>query len=154
MLKRTIKYVDFEDNEQEDIFYFNLSKVELLELEAGEEQIRFSARMNRIVEAKDVGTIINEIKKLVLLAYGEKSIDGKSFIKSEELSKAFSQTAAFEALFIELSSDAEAAVNFIQGCMPKDVAKEYVEAAKEAAKTGVAPNIPSLSSTSPTGGTE
>lgn len=131
MLKRAIKYVDFDDNEQEDIFYFNLSKSELMELEAGEDGVSFSGRLNRIIESKDVGVIIDEIKALILLAYGVKSLDGKSFIKNDELRQEFLQSAAFDALFIELSQDAEAAVVFLSGVMPKDMAKEYEKVTKE-----------------------
>lgn len=131
MLKRAIKYVDFDDNEQEDIFYFNLSKSELMELEAGEDGVSFSGRLNRIIESKDVAVIIDEIKALILLAYGVKSLDGKTFIKSEELRQEFVQSAAFDALFIELSQDAEAAVAFLSGAMPKDMAKEYEKATKD-----------------------
>lgn len=130
MLKRTIKYVDFNDEKQEDVFYFNISKSELMELEAGEDKISFSARMERIVESKDVGVIIDEFKKLILLAYGEKSMDGKSFIKNEELRTAFSQTAAFESLFMEMSQDANYALEFLKGCLPKDMAAEFDAAVK------------------------
>lgn len=128
MLKRSIKYVDYDGVEQEDIFYFNLSKPELVKLEAGEEGVRFSSRMSRIVETKDVGVIIEEIKQLILLAYGEKSEDGKRFIKSEELSRNFEQSAAFETLFMELAMDAQASVDFLQGAMPKDLVAEYNKA--------------------------
>ena len=59
-------------------------------------------------------------KDLVLAAYGEKSPDGKRFIKSEELREAFSQTEAYSELFMELAMNAEAASAFINGIMPKN----------------------------------
>lgn len=125
MLKRKIKYIDFNDEEQEEVYYFNLTKTELIELEAGEDGVSFSARMNRIVEAKDIAVIIDEIKKLILLAYGEKSMDGKTFVKNDELRASFAQTAAFDTLFMELSQDAEAAVKFLKGTLPKDMGAEF-----------------------------
>ena len=128
MLKRKIKYVDFNDENQEDIYYFNLTTSELLELEAGEDGVSFSARMTRIVEAKDPAVIIDEIKKLVLLAYGEKSLDGKNFIKSDESRRIFAQSAAFDSLFMELAQDANAALAFLKGVLPKDLAKGFDEA--------------------------
>ncbi len=128
MLKRKIKYTDYNDEQQEDIYYFNLTKSELLELEAGEEGVSFSSRMERIVEAKDLAVIIDEIKKLILLAYGEKSMDGKTFVKNDELRAAFAQTAAFDALFIELSQDAEETVKFLKGTLPKDMSQEFDKA--------------------------
>jgi len=138
MLKRKIKYIDFNDEEQEDIYYFNLTKTEILELEAGEEGVSFSARMTRIVEAKDIAIIIDEIKKLILLAYGEKSMDGKQFIKSDELRDAFAQTAAFDALFIELSQDAEETIKFLKGALPKDMGSEF----DKAIASGDIPGVP------------
>ena len=33
MLKKTITYIDYDDNERTEDFYFNLSKAELLEME-------------------------------------------------------------------------------------------------------------------------
>lgn len=137
MLKRSIKYVDFDDNPQEEIAYFNLSKTELVELEAGEEGVSFSARMERIVESKDAGVIVAEIKKLILLAYGEKSMDGKHFIKNDELRARFAQSAPFDALFMELAQDANAAVEFLRGCLPKDFSAEYDKAVKDGRIQGV-----------------
>lgn len=137
MLKRKISYVDFDDVAQEDIVYFNLSKTELLKLEAGAEGVSFSARMERIVEAKDAATIIEEIKNLILLAYGEKSLDGKRFIKSDDIRAQFEDSAAFDALFMELSDDANATVKFLRGCLPKDFSEEYDKAVKEGRVPGV-----------------
>lgn len=146
MLKRTIKYVDFDDVEQEDIYYFNLNQSELMELEAGAEGVSFSSRMERIVEAKDVATIIEEIKKLILLSYGEKSLDGKTFVKNDELRQQFSQTAAFDALFVELSQDAGAAIEFLKGALPKSMSESFDKAvsAEEASpkvQSNVSPQI-------------
>jgi len=138
MLKRKIKYIDYNDEPQEDIHYFNLTKSELMELEAGEDGVSFSARLQRIVEAKDVAVIIDEIKKLILLAYGEKSMDGKTFVKNEELRTAFAQTAAFDALFIELSQDAELTIEFLKGALPKDMSQEF----DKAVASGDIPGIP------------
>ncbi len=64
----------------------------------------------------------------ILLSYGEKSADGKRFIKSDESREAFSQTAAFDTLFMELATEDEAASNFIKGILPKDLSLEIEKA--------------------------
>ena len=58
-------------------------------------------------------------KDIILRAYGEKSADGKRFIKNQELRDAFAQTEAYSDLFMELATDAEAAAKFINGIIPQ-----------------------------------
>lgn len=119
MLKREIKYEDFDGNDTSDVFYFNLSKPELIELEV-EYPEGFGGMIQRIIETKDSKELIRQFKDLVLLAYGEKSADGKRFVKNEELRKQFSETAAYQALFIELATSDNAAIEFLKGILPKD----------------------------------
>lgn len=123
MLKRPITYTDFDDNERTDIFYFNISKPELVELNV-ESDGGFGSMIKHIEETKDNKTLIAMFKKIILLAYGQKSEDGKSFVKSDEMREAFSQTAAYSQLFMELATDDKAAVTFLQGVLPKDLASE------------------------------
>lgn len=120
MLKREIKYEDFDGVEQTDVYYFNISKPELIELEV-EYPEGFGGMIQRIVETKDNKELIKQFKELVLLAYGEKSADGKRFIKSDELREQFSQTAAYQSLFVELATSDTAAVDFLKGILPKDI---------------------------------
>lgn len=120
MLKKTVKYEDFNGNPTSDDFYFNLTKAELVELEMSYED-GFAATLQRIIDAKDNRTLIKEFKKLVLISYGIKSEDGKRFIKSDKLREEFEQTAAYSALFIELAMDANAASAFINGITPADL---------------------------------
>lgn len=137
MLKRTIKYEDFNGVEVVEDFYFNLSKSELIEMEA-EYQGGLSDTLNRIIEAKDNKTLIAEFKKLVLNSYGQKSVDGKRFMKSDALREEFSQTPAYDVLFMELASNEGAAGDFIQGIMPKDM----TIAANQPATAATAPQLP------------
>lgn len=119
MLKREIRYEDFDGNMTSDIFYFNLSKPELIELEVEYKQ-GFGQMLQDIVETKDNKQIIAHFKQLVLMAYGEKSEDGKRFIKSEKLREEFSQTAAYSELFMELATDDKAAVIFLNAVLPRE----------------------------------
>lgn len=140
MLKREITYENFDEEEVTGVFYFNISKPELIELEV-EKQGGFSNWLKKIFEAKDNKTIIEQFKRIILLAYGEKSDDGNRFIKSDELRTAFSQTAAFEALFMELAMDEGAAAAFIIGSMPKDMRAQIQEAQAKEAKLAVVPPV-------------
>lgn len=117
MLKKRMKYIDYDGNEREEDFYFNLTKAEIAEMELTTEG-GLENMVRRIVEAKDVKKIAEIFKSIIFKAYGEKSADGKRFIKSEELSIAFSQTEAYSDLYIELATDADAAAAFVNGIIP------------------------------------
>ena len=120
MLKKTITYKDYNDVERTEDFYFNLTKAEVLEMEMSVSG-GLAEMITRIVAAKDQPTIIKIFKDLILKAYGEKSPDGKRFIKSDEISTAFSQTEAYSQLYMELATDADAATKFVNGIVPSNV---------------------------------
>jgi hypothetical protein len=123
MLKREITYEDFNGEKATDTYYFNLTKTEIITLEVSYEG-GLEAALKRIVDTKDSKNLIAEFKRIILLAYGVKSEDGKRFIKSDQLRDEFSQTAAYDALFMELATNDEAAAVFIKGIIPKDMAQE------------------------------
>lgn len=127
MLKKTIKYVDYNGTERNEDYYFNLSKAEIMEMEMSTTG-GLSELIQNIVKTQDTPAIIKIFKDLVLKAYGEKSPDGKRFIKSEELSTAFSQTEAFSELFMELATDTDAASAFINGIIPNDIDTNKISA--------------------------
>ena len=123
MIKKTITYMDYNQAERTEDFYFNLSKAEVMEMEMSTSG-GLAEMITRIVAAQDQPAIIKIFKDLILKAYGDKSPDGKRFIKSDELSTAFSQTEAYSQLFMELATDAEAASAFVNGIVPADMAKQ------------------------------
>lgn len=124
MLKKTITFTDYNGSERTEDFYFNLTKAELVELESSIHGGYLEA-MARIISAQDNPTIMQEFKRLILRAYGEKSSDGRRFVKSEELSKAFSETEAYSELFMEFFQNPDKAVAFFTGIIPVDLRKSY-----------------------------
>lgn len=124
MLKKNIKYTDYNGVEREEEFLFNLSKSEIMELELTTPG-GLAEKIQQIVAANDTAAIIKIFKDIITKSYGEKSSDGKRFIKVDEkgvpLALAFSETEAFSQLFMELVTDAEAAANFIKGIIPGDI---------------------------------
>lgn len=122
MITKTIKYTDYNGAEREEKFLFNLSKAELMEMEMGTTG-GLTEMIQKIVETQDAPQIIKIFKELILKAYGQKSADGKRFIKSKELSEEFSQTEAYSILFMELATDAEKAAEFVKGIIPSDINK-------------------------------
>lgn len=118
MLKKRVKYVDYDGVEREEDFYFNLTKAEVTEMELSESG-GLSNLLKKIVDEKDSKRIMMMFKDIVLKSFGVKSDDGKRFIKSKELAEGFAQTEAYVEVFMELAGNAEAASNFINGIMPK-----------------------------------
>lgn len=117
MLRKTIKYIDYDGNEREEDYLFNLSKAECMEMElstnGGMEQM-----IKQIIAEKDNEKIVKLFKNIILKAYGVKSPDGKYFRKSPEISADFAATEAYSVLFMELSTDADAASKFINAVLP------------------------------------
>ena len=139
MLKKEITYENFDGEETTETFYFNVSKPEIIELEV-DVQGGFGRMMERIVEANDTKLLVQEFKRIILLAYGVKSEDGKRFIKSDELREEFTQTAAYSELFMQLALDADAAADFIKAILPRDLS-DTLEEVKPAVESPQPPQI-------------
>ena len=132
MLKKLIKYTDYNGKERAENFYFYLNKAELMEMELGTVG-GMQNLIQLIIDKQDIPEIIKAFKMIILKSYGEKSADGVRFIKSEELSKAFSQTEAYANLYMELISNADAAAAFINGIVPEDLVRAKEEQEENAA---------------------
>ena len=117
MVVEKIKYTDFNGLEREEEFMFNLTEAEITEMELTTDG-GLSDSIKKIIAAQDTPEIIKVFKMLLLKSYGEKSADGRRFVKSEKLSEEFSQTNAYSQLFMKLATDDKAAVACINGIMP------------------------------------
>jgi len=117
MLKLTRTYKDYNGGTRTEDFYFNLTQAEITEMEVSVDG-GLVEMINRIVAAQDGKQIIALFRDIILRAYGEKSPDGKRFIKTQELRDAFAQTEAYSDLFMELATDSKAAANFVNGIIP------------------------------------
>ena len=123
MLKKKITYTDYDDNERTEEFHFNLTKAELLKMNLGRTG-GLTALIEKIQSTQDMPKIIELFEEIVCHSYGEKSPDGKRFIKNEELLDEFKQTEAYSQLFVDLATDSKAAAAFIHGVVPKELAAE------------------------------
>lgn len=140
MYKKTITYSDYDGVERTEDFFFNLSKAEVLELElswdGGLEKV-----LRKIVAAQDQKRIIEMFKMIILKSYGEKSLDGKRFMKEDEnghkLANDFAQTEAYSELFMELATNEQSASEFVNGIIPKNIGDSI---SKNGAKVEVLPD--------------
>lgn len=118
MFKIPVTYTDYNGNERSEDFYFNLSQAEVTEMELTTNG-GLAEKIQTIINAKDVPTIIMTFKDLVLRSYGKKSADGRRFEKSQELRDAFEQSEPYSIIFMQLATDADAAANFVNSIIPK-----------------------------------
>jgi hypothetical protein len=88
MLKKTITYTDYNGVERTEDFYFNLNKAEILEMELSTEG-GLQQMIEKIIAAQDMPALSKYFKDIILMSYGEKSPDGKRFIKNQEIRDAF-----------------------------------------------------------------
>lgn len=135
MLKKIIKYTDYNDNARTQEFYFYLSKKDIQTLNAKyQEDGGLSGRFNIIMNKMDMRRLLETVEDLVLTAYGEKSEDGERFIKNAKVRENFQYSAAYEALFDELTGDETAAdkfSDFLRKILPNDVQANIAKAEAE-----------------------
>ncbi len=118
MLKKTIKYVDFDGKEQEETLYFNLTEPEVVRLDVsfpGGLEVYIST-LDEKVNPQDILKLFEEV---IRASYGEKSEDGRYFLKDPEAVNLFYQSAAYSALFVELIKDADKAAEFFNALLSK-----------------------------------
>ena len=140
MLKKRVTYEDFNGQKRTEDFYFNLTKAELMEMETSVNG-GLSEMMRQVISTDDKPTLVRIFKDLGLRSYGEKSLDGKRFIKNDEVRDAFAQTQAYSDIFMELASDDRAATEFIKGVVPADLATEISKADAKALIEDAAPTL-------------
>lgn len=134
MITRTINFTDFDGNPQSEVHNFHLGKSELIELELSIEG-GIAGSLQRIIAENDNKAMAIEFKKIILASYGIR--EGNRFVKSPQLSEEFSQTAAYDALFAELTLEDGKAAEFINGIMPPDLVAQ-AQAQLQQAQTIVA----------------
>lgn len=123
MLKKTITYEDFNGDTVSEDFFFHLSKAELVELELSHRG-GLSEALKRIVAAEDGKQIVAEFKNIILGAYGKRSDDGRRFVKNQDLRDEFESSEAYSTLFMELLTNTNFAIEFINGIIPAGMAEE------------------------------
>jgi hypothetical protein len=130
MYKLTLTYNNYNDEEVTEDLYFNLSKAELLEM-------NFQAKgglenyLRSIINARDTATLSKIFKELLLKSYGEKTPDGKHFMKNDTIRNEFECSVPFEELYTKFSTNAEAAAEFINNIIPKEIREKYAEMEKD-----------------------
>lgn len=117
MFKHTIKYVDFDGNNREEDLYFHLSPAEMTQFEYS---VKGGMRnlLEKAIKDQDGPTLMQFFVRIVEMAYGRKTNDGRRFEKSREIYDDFAQTNAYNALFMELVTDENFTKKFVDAVFP------------------------------------
>ena len=130
MIRKTINYTDFNGKEAQDTYRFNLTEAELMNKQLTTKG-GYAETIQAVVDEKDTSTIIRLFEELMLASVGELSVDGKKFVKNEQIRNDFKSSAAYSALFMELLTNDEAATVFIQGILPEKYRQQAIEETKK-----------------------
>lgn len=131
MIKKTIKYKDYNDVEREEEFIFNLSKAEVMELITMDGDYTIDAYLKRLSTERNGRKIMGMFKDIIHMSYGVVSLDGRRINKSDEIWRNFSETEAYSVLFMDLVTDAKKAAEFVNSVIPQDLADEIRKIAAE-----------------------
>lgn len=126
MYSTEVTYIDYNNRERTETLYFNISKIEGMELQFGNDE-GLAEYLKKIVKLSDPGKIISAFKEIILFAYGEKSDDGRRFEKSEEISQAFEESPAYETFMMNLLTSEKKMNEFVDKVVPKFTEKELKE---------------------------
>lgn len=138
MYKKTVTYEDYDGIERTETFYFNLSKAELLEMEIDRDG-GMANLIQKIIDERDARRMINIFKEVMNRSYGVKSDDGKRFVKNPEVLAAFVESPAYSDIYMELITDTDKAIEFINGIMPYEMSHEELKEAIDKVDSNIVP---------------
>lgn len=116
MHKEIITYNDLNGIQRTEDFYFDLSKPEIVKMQASAKG-GYDVQLRSIAAELNGAKIMEFFENFIAKAYGEKSEDGRRFMKSEEISRSFIETPAYEVLFEKLVTDDKYAADFVNAVM-------------------------------------
>lgn len=120
MLAKIIKWEDFHGNPREETFYFNLSKAEMIEWELSLDG-GLAKYIEKIIAEQSGPELITLFQDIIGKTFGEKTPDGKRFVKNAQALQEFKETEAYSILFTELAYNAEQAAIFVNGVLPQNM---------------------------------
>ena len=126
MYEKNIKFTDFFGNQRSETRYFNLSEAEIMDANF-DQKGDFSQLIQGIANTKDQEALGRLFKEIILRSYGEPSPDGIYFNKSPEIRARFESSALYNALYMELLFDADAASDFINKVIPIENIQKLVD---------------------------
>ena len=115
-----VTYESFDGEMVDEELYFHLSKGELTEMELGGYPL--SLKLARVTSGNGNAADAYELmREFIENSYGQRSADGRRFIKDEAETRSFMISPAYDALLDKLINDSDFAYKFMAGLFPKDI---------------------------------
>lgn len=131
MFTKKITFTDYDGNMRTEEFYFHLNKAEIIKWLTTTGDYTLDKVLERLARERNGKKIMDIFEDLIKRSYGQKSLDGRKFVKSEDVWNDFYQTEAYSVLFTELVTDAKKAADFVNNIIPKDIAGEITKIVEE-----------------------
>lgn len=131
MFRVVVKYINFDDQETTKTLRFNLTEMELADLDRkydGKYQEKLVAALkNDSIENRNI-RLYDIFKELMLVSYGKLN-DAGDFIKSEEIKNSFEHSEEYSAFFLSLVEDKTTTKfqEFLLGIFPKRLSSKLKE---------------------------
>lgn len=111
MYSKTIEYVDFNGNERSDKLYFHLSLPEVTRIEA-EIDNSLKDHITSLIANRDKKTLLDFLERIILTSYGERTQDGRTFKKNEQITSDFENSLAYAEFFEQIITEEGMAQSF------------------------------------------
>lgn len=122
MYKVTVNFEDFNGIQKTKDLLFNLTKTEITKANLKDETLE--DKFKALVINKNTADIARVFEDIIGMAYGEKSSDGETFMKSPEIRARFECSAAYDAFFDKILGNVDEAIAFLKGILPQSISKE------------------------------
>ena len=119
MQKLTVQFENFDGETVSEDLYFHLNIKELQAMEKWE--VPLTKRIAKLTKTEDGKEAFELMRDIIEAAYGERSEDGKRFVKNPEVLKNFTEGLAYDEVIIKFIDGSTDLGKFIEGLLPKKV---------------------------------
>ena len=119
MQKLTVQFENFDGETVTEDLYFHLNIKELQDMENWD--VPLTQRIAKLTKTEDGKEAFELMRDIVEAAYGERSEDGKRFVKSPEVLKNFTEGLAYDEVIIKFIDGSTDLGKFVEGLLPKKV---------------------------------
>lgn len=126
MLKKEFTYTDFDGNQRTETGYFNMTKAEIAAMQVKMDG-KFIDYLQDLVRGNHIEKLFHIFSDLVLDSYGEKSEDGRRFVKNAQIREDFKSSMMYSEMIVDLISAPEKMSAFTRSILPADMVSKAGE---------------------------
>jgi hypothetical protein len=130
MYKLTVTYENFNEEKVTKDLYFNLTTDEFVSLYGQHKDV--NEWIDELLKGGNTNDLLKMLRELIFKSYGIKSADGERFEKSADILKQFKESAAYEAVMVEMLENPKFGEEFISKVAPKSLTKKVSKEQMEA----------------------